>query len=378
MRRSKTPRVVLIVCRILFGLTFLFSGVVKAIDPMGTAYKINDYLIAFGLEGLTPISTVAAFVLITLEFCIGLCMFFGWFMKTISRVAAIFMAIMTLVTLWLAIFNPVSDCGCFGDAIKLTNWQTFYKNAALDVLLILIFVCLPSYRPFLQPAPTLLLLIIGAVIILSIQIHCYRHLPIVDFRPYKEGNNIVELMQVPEGMPTDKYDIKFIYEKDGRQREFTLEDYPADDSTWVFVEQKAVLIEKGYEPPIHDFSLTLSDMGDITDLVLGNPGYTFLLISTKLEDFSIKSLDKVKFVYAVAKPNGIPFYCMTSSSDDQIEEFKELYNIDFPIATSDETMLKTVIRSNPGLVLLKNGTVVKKWHYNDLPDDKEIISIIKQ
>lgn len=378
MKNSKAAQIILLVCRLLFGFTFIFSGFVKAVDPLGTAYKVNDYLVAFGMEDLAFLSLTCAFILITVEFCIGFCMTLGIFLKQTSWVAALFMLVMTPLTLYLAIADPVSDCGCFGDAIVLTNWQTFYKNVILDVILVAILICMRTYRPWLQPVPSFVAVGIGVIAGMGLQIHCYRHLPIIDFRPYKVGNNIAELMTIPEGMPADRYDISFIYEKDGVQKEFTLENYPADDSTWIFVEQKSVLVEKGYEPPIHDFSLTLPEMGDVTDLVLENPGYTFLLVSTKLEDCDTGHLDEINSIHSFARDNGIAFYGMTASTDDVIETFKAEHDIEFPIATSDETMLKTVIRSNPGLVLLKNATVTGKWHYNDLPSPKEIESIIKQ
>lgn len=378
MKNSKAAQIILLVCRLLFGFTFIFSGFVKAVDPLGTAYKVNDYLVAFGMEDLAFLPLACAFILITVEFCIGFCMTLGIFLKQTSWVAALFMLVMTPLTLYLAIADPVSDCGCFGDAIVLTNWQTFYKNVILDVILVAILICMRTYRPWLQPVPSFVAVGIGVIAGMGLQIHCYRHLPIIDFRPYKVGNNIAELMTIPEGMPADRYDISFIYEKDGVQKEFTLENYPADDSTWVFVEQKSVLVEKGYEPPIHDFSLTLPEMGDVTDLVLENPGYTFLLISTKLEDCDTGHLDEINSIHSFARDNGIAFYGMTASTDDVIETFKAEHDLEFPIATSDETMLKTVIRSNPGLVLLKNATVTGKWHYNDLPSPTEIESIIKQ
>lgn len=378
MKNSKATQIILLVCRLLFGFTFIFSGFVKAVDPLGTAYKVNDYLVAFGMEDLAFLSLACAFILITVEFCIGFCMTLGIFLKQTSWVAALFMLVMTPLTLYLAIADPVSDCGCFGDAVVLTNWQTFYKNVILDVILIAILICMRTYRPWLQPVPSFIAVGIGVIAGMGLQIHCYRHLPIIDFRPYKVGNNIAELMTIPEGMPADRYDISFIYEKDGVQKEFTLENYPADDSTWVFVEQKSVLVEKGYEPPIHDFSLTLPEMGDVTDLVLENPGYTFLLVSTKLEDCDTGHLDEINSIHSFARDNGIAFYGMTASTDDVIETFKAEHDLEFPIATSDETMLKTVIRSNPGLVLLKNATVTGKWHYNDLPSPTEIESIIKQ
>ena len=154
MKNSKAAQIILLVCRLLFGFTFIFSGFVKAVDPLGTAYKVNDYLVAFGMEDLAFLSLACAFILITVEFCIGFCMTLGIFLKQTSWVAALFMLVMTPLTLYLAIADPVSDCGCFGDAIVLTNWQTFYKNVILDVILVAILICMRTYRPWLQPVPS--------------------------------------------------------------------------------------------------------------------------------------------------------------------------------------------------------------------------------
>lgn len=375
MKRNRLARTLLVICRMLFGLTFLFSGFVKAVDPLGTAYKIGDYLDAFGIGELSFLAVAAAFVLIIIEFSIGFCMFFGIFVKQTSWVASAFMLFMTGLTLYIAIDNPVSDCGCFGDAVKLDNWHTFYKNIALDIILAVILICMRQYKEWLQPVPSAVMVLIAVLICLSIETYCYRHLPIIDFRPYKIGNNIPSLMTVPEGMPADRYETTFIYEKDGVRKEFGLDNFPADDSTWTFVDSKTVLVEKGYEPPIHDFSLQLPDMGDITDIVLENPGYTWLLVYPRLDKADTSEIDRINEIFDFADNNNMAFFGMTSSSDDEIDKFTELHNIKFRIATTDEITLKTIIRSNPGLVLLKKGTVTGKWHYNDLPDDKEIKSI---
>ncbi|HOH95611.1 MAG TPA: DoxX family protein [Candidatus Enterocola sp.] len=373
----QTKRWILIICRFIFGLTFLFSGLVKAVDPLGTTYKISDYLDAFSLGFFSDLSLVSAFLLIILEFTIGFNLVFGIQVKKTAWIAAAFMLVMTPLTLYLAIANPVSDCGCFGDALVITNWQTFYKNLILDALLVLILVFASEDRPIFSNWASYIIMLIPVLSCLGLELYCYNHLPIIDFRPYKVGNNLPSLMVIPDDAPSDEYNISFIYEKDGVQKEFNLENYPAEDSTWTFVSQNSVLIKRGYVPPIHDFSVQTED-GDITDLILENEGYTFLLISSKLEKADLSRQKDINALYDYINSKNISFYCLTSSFNDDVEAFKTTNNVKYPIGATDEITLKTIIRSNPGLVLLKAGNVVAKWHYNDLPTKNELKRIIKK
>lgn len=372
---NKTAKILLLITRLLFGSTFLFSGFVKAVDPLGTAYKVTDYFEAFGIPMLDGLSVVLAFLLITVEFCIGFCMFFNVKLKWTSILAALFMAVMTPLTLYLAIENPVSDCGCFGDAIILTNWETFYKNVALCVLLLVIFCTQKYAHPWLSHWGEWLFIGIATLISLCICTSGYVRLPFIDFRPYKIGNNITEGMQIPEDAPMDEYETTFVYAKDGVEKEFTLENYPADDSTWVFVSQNSVLVKQGYIPPIHDFSI-ITDDGDITDIVLETPGYTLLVISHKLEKADEDAVLEVKKIINSMGTNTIPCYWLTSSYSETVEAFKAKYQLEVTFGATDDITLKTIVRANPGLVLLKQGTVVAKWHHNALPEFSEINQLI--
>lgn len=365
----------LLISRLLFGATFLFSGFVKAVDPLGTAYKITDYFEAFGIPSFDWLSIIFAFILITLEFCIGFAMFFNVKLKETSYLALLFMLVMTPLTLYLAIENPVSDCGCFGDAIVLTNWETFYKNVILCVLLLMVFVTQKVNRPWLSEWGCWLFLSIAAFISLGICTYGYTHLPFIDFRPYKIGNNITEGMQIPDDAPMDEYETTFVYAKDGIEKEFTLENYPADDSTWVFVRQNSVLVKQGYVPPINDFSI-VTEQGDITDIVLETPGYTLLVISHKLEKVATNAIPQVNQILSWAEQHDIACYWLTSSYQDQVDAFRQRYQVTVPFGATDDITLKTIIRANPGLVLLRQGTVVAKWHCNQLPELSEINQII--
>ena len=189
-------------------------------------------------------------------------------------------------------------------------------------------------------------------------------LPPFDFRPYHLGANISEGMEIPEGAPQPKFETTFIMEKDGQRQEFTLDDYP--DSTWTFIDSKTVQTEKGYVPPIHDFSIVLHEE-DITEQILEDPGYTFLLCSPHLENADDSNFGDIDQIYEYAEEHDYPFYCLTASTDEAINRWIELTGAEYPFCTTDETTLKTVIRSNPGLVLLKAGTIIGKWSHNDLP-----------
>ena len=374
-KQSKAKSNLLLIARIIFGLVFLFSGFVKAVDPLGTAYKISDYLEAFSLTPLDFLALPAALMLIAAEFTIGFNILFNVHLKGTTWVASLFMLVMTPVTLYLAISNPISDCGCFGDAIVMTNWQTFYKNVVLCIILAIIALLQKQSRPWLSNWGAWVVTLLPILISFAISIYCYNLLPVLDFRPYKKGNNIIEGMQIPEDAPLDKYETTFFYEKDGIEQAFTLDNYPAEDSTWTFVRQESKLIEQGYVPPIHDFSIVTED-GDITDLILEDAGYTLLVISHKVEKAATKNIKCVKSTIANAKKAGANVIWLTSSYSDEIEEFKTQYGIEDTFGATDDITLKTIVRSNPGLVLIKDATVIEKWHHNALPSKDKLNQLI--
>ncbi|MBO4369736.1 MAG: DoxX family protein [Paludibacteraceae bacterium] len=371
-------RFISIICRVILGVVFLFSGFVKSVDPLGTAYKITDYFEAFGMDFFSGMSLPLAILLIIVEFTIGFNFLFGVQTRKTSWVAVLFMLVMTPLTLYLAIENPVSDCGCFGDAIVLTNWQTFYKNIAIDVLLLFVVLFSKYEFPWLSDWASLIVMAIPVIAVLSISVHAYRHLPQIDFRPYKIGNSIKDGMMLPEGAKTDKYNISFVYAKDGVEQEFSMADCPFGDSTWVFVRQNSVLLEKGDVPPIHDFTMQNDDGEDITEDVLDRDGYTLLVVSSKVEKANNKHWKDLNALYQYALSNRLAFYGMTATYSESLEQYKQQYHIKFPFVATDEITLKTIIRSNPGLVLLKGDVVEGKWHYNDLPTVEELKVIVKQ
>jgi uncharacterized membrane protein YphA (DoxX/SURF4 family) len=369
----KNKNNLVLVLRILLGCVFIFSGFVKAVDPLGFTYKMQDYLKEMGslFEQFGSMAFVASIALSAFEFLLGVNLIMGNRFKLTLWGTALFMAVMTPITLWIAIANPVHDCGCFGDALVISNWQTFAKNIVIDVVLVLLFIFKESNVPVVGNKSQWVVTFYAFIFSTAISFYGYEHLPIIDFRPYKIGTNIIESMTLPENAVKDSFNIKLIYAKNGVPKDFTLDNYPKDDSSWVFIDQKSELIRKGDEPPIHDFTIDDLNQGDITEEVLQNPGYTFLLIAY---DFSLadkSKSDKINQIYHYAKDNGYDFYCMTASVDEDIENYKTQTKAEYPIALADRITLKTIIRSNPGLVLIKNATVINMWHVNNLPEFKK-------
>ncbi len=352
--------------RILAGAVFIFSGIVKGVDPAGSAIKFGEYLEAFHLDFLHFLVLPMAFLLPLLEFLIGISLLFNIHVRWGERGFLWFMLFFTPLTLILALFNPVSDCGCFGDAVVLTNWQTFGKNVALLAMAFFLHHRRHLLQPTRPPATDHLLTGAYALFFLFLAWYSYVHLPLFDFRPYKIGANIPQEMTIPEDAPHDVYETTLIYEKDGVQKEFTMDNFPWQDTTWKFVDQRTVLVKRGYIPPIHDFSIVMPDGTDITDMVLSSKDPVFLLISPDFSEASEAGLNRAVRLFEALEKKGIAMYVVTASPEESaVERFGSHYPV--PWTGMDETTCKTVIRSNPGLVLVKEGTILAKWHHRDIP-----------
>ena len=354
-------------------LTFILSGYVKAIDPLGTQYKLNDYAAAMHLSEYIPdwLTLTGAIALAMTEFALGIFMLFAIRRHLVSRLMTAMMVMMTLITVWIFIANPVKDCGCFGDAIKLTNGETLLKNIVLLAAAIVTAMRPLDMARLISKSNQWIVTNYTLVYIVCTSIYCLYALPTFDFRPYHIGANIKKGMEIPEGAEQPEFETTFILKKNGQTREFTLDNYP--DSTWEFVDSKTIQTRQGYEPPIHDFSLTDTKTGDdITDDVLSRKGYTFLLISPSLAYADDSNFGDIDQIYEYASGHNIPFYCVTASTDDDINRWRDLTGAEYPFCNADETTLKTIIRSNPGLLLLKDATVIGKWSHNQLPDPDEL------
>ena len=317
-------------CRLLLAVVFILSGFVKAVDPLGTLYKMQDYLLAMNLGGWLPDMALLAFAvgLSALEFCLGIFLLFAIRRRLTSRAIVIVLAIMTPLTLWLALTDPISDCGCFGDALVLTNWQTFWKNIILLTAALVVAKWPFGMIRFISKSNQWIVINYSLLFILIISGWSLYDRPQFDFRPYHEGTDLRE--------------------------------------GWN-------LMMEGNESPYADFFIEKADDGeDITEQVLNNEGYTFLLIAPWLEKADDSQLDLINQVYEYAEDNDYLFYCLTASGESGISLWRDITGADYPFCQTDGTVLKTMIRSNPGLLLLKDGKVIRKWSHNRLPDEYDL------
>lgn len=366
-------------CRIIVALTFIFSGFVKAIDPIGLQYKLQDYLGAIGIPGFLPdwLLLIMAVLLAAVEFCMGIFLLFAIQRRLISKLIVVFMSIMTLITVWLVVANPVKDCGCFGDALHLTNTETLVKNIILlGCSIVIMQRPLAMFRFISESNQWIVINYTIVFIFVSSGLSLY-YLPLFDFRPYRIGTNIPRGMEIPKDAEQPQFETTFIMEKDGQRKEFTLNDYP--DSTWKFIDSKTVQVKEGYIPPIHDFSIADRKTGkDLTDSVLRHKGYTFLLIAPYLERADDSNFGDIDQLYEYAQTYNIPFYCLTASTAKAIQRWRDITGAEYPFCITDETTLKTIVRSNPGLLLLKDGTIINKWSHNQLPNGAKLSLPITQ
>lgn len=358
--------------RTLLGLTFIFSGFVKAVDPLGTTYKIGDYLGAFGAKldffnSLLPLAEPAAIALIAFELVLGICLTCNVWTKVTSWLALAMMIVMTPITLYLALTNPIHDCGCFGDALVLSNWATFWKNVVLLVLVVILLLTKKYIPETFVWWVNLIILLLSLGFAGGFMAYNLLHLPVIDFRPYKVGVNVLEEMEKGEELAAanpDEYEITFIYEKDGQQQEFTLENYPKNDSTWTFVDQKSVLVKEGFVPAIHDLAFITADddMEDLTYDILDSEDEVLLAIMYDLEKTNLQQAIRLNELYEQAQWDGKAFYAITGSGEEQISEFRFHTGAEYPFCTCDPITLKTIVRANPGIVVVQGGVIVDKYN----------------
>ncbi len=360
--------------RILFGLVFVFSGFVKGIDPWGSAYKFTDYFHAMHLDGLVWAAFPLGVILSFAEFAIGVAFLFNWRMRLFSWLGLLFMVFFTPLTLWIALKNPVTDCGCFGDALVISNWETFYKNLVFITLAIVVFVNRKWFAGQVKSKAPLVLSLITFVGYFGIVYYSYNHLPIFDFRPYKVGTNIPDAMSIPADAPQEIYENTFYYKNKntGEVEKFAEGNYPwQDTANWEYYDMESNLVQEGYEPPIHDFRIETPDGENIIDFFIYDENYVFMLVAYDLHQSSTKSQEEINTLANWAMEQGYSFICLTSTLPDEYYAFAEQNNAPYEFFNCDEITLKTMIRSNPGLIVLKDGNVIGKWHYNDIPSPEE-------
>lgn len=351
-------------CRLLLSLVLIVSGFVKAVDPVGFTYKLQEYAAAFSVDVFSD-DWLLFFAIIQamLEFLLGVFMLMGVYRKFISVFAFVMMLAFTLFTSYIYIASPVDDCGCFGEALIFSNGATLTKNVILLLLSIVVFLGRRRFVWYITSKSRWMVVIYSLFYICLVEGLSLSSLPVLDFRPYAVGNNLREMVEsVPE-----VYEVKLVYEKDGEKREFAQDNAP--DSSWVFVESRTELVKEGSKALIGDFAIIdWQTDEDIASQVLADTGYVYLVAIEFMEKASVSRVDKINDLYDYCVENGIPFYAMTSSGEEEIDLWRRRTGAEYPIYWSGNTMLRTMVRSNPGVVLLNNGIVVGKWNSESIPD----------
>ena len=361
------------VLRFAVAATFIFSGVVKLIDPHGTEYKIEDYAAAFHLSGLLPalLPLLLSVLVSVLEFTIGVFLLFGIRLRTTFCIMTIFLSLFTPLTLYLAIANPVPDCGCFGDALLLTHWQTFCKNIILLLATLVVWMRRNSVFRMISESTQWLLSLYTWVFALCFAGYNLYRLPVIDFRPYRVG---ADLRTQYEEMGKARYETFFIMSKEGETREFSLDNYP--DTTWTLIDTRTV-VAGGEDAGLGGFQVISMETGeDLTEVILQDSGYVFLLVAPYLEKADDGVMDRILEISEYSREYGYPLYCLTASEDNQVDVWRDITGADYDFLQADATVLKTMVRSNPGLILLHDGKVVGKWPSSDLPTETLLVGAL--
>ncbi len=357
------------ISRVIVGFLFIFSGVIKLNDPVGTQYKLEEYFEVFAADlpqfhdffiSLVPLALYFSVFLCTAEVVLGIALLVGYKPRTTSVLLLLITLFFTFLTFYSAYFNKVTDCGCFGAAIKLTPWTSFGK----DIFLLVLILILVFYRKKIKPLPTGIIVVLSTIASLGIAVYALRHLPIMDLLPYRVGANIPAQMK-----PSEPLRYQYIFEKNGEISKF--EQYPSD-TTLVFKEM--IVLNEDAKPKITDYKVW-NDTGDFTEETF--KGKKLFLIIKNFSDINTAALPAISKLVTRVKSNGIEPIVLTSGDSGEIEKFLREHQLTIPFYFVDATVLKTISRSNPGLWLLKDGTVKGKWHYNDTPEANEILDLVK-
>jgi len=356
--------------RLFVGILFIISGLIKLNDPVGFSYKLAEYFSepVFNLPFLVPFSLPLALFLVIIEVLLGIMLLIGYKSKFTIWSLLLMIVFFTFLTFYSAYYNVVKDCGCFGDALHLTPWQSFTKDVILLFFIFILFANKKLVKPLFNKGIQNLITSVGMVLAIFMAYHVLNHLPIIDFRPYKVGTNIKKGMEIPESAPQAVVEMTFIYKVNGVNKEFTEKDLTNIPEGAEFVDRKDKVISEGYVPPIHDFTM-MKDGSDYKDELLQEPKL-LMLVMYDLSKSDVDGMQKLEKLHQEATAKGYKVIGMTNSSEEEIQKAQKTYNLKFDFYTCDAIALKTIERANPSIVILEKGTVKQKVHYNDIQDLK--------
>lgn len=355
------------ISRILVGILFIISGLIKLNDPVGFSFKLEEYFSqgVLDLPFFEPYALAISIAVVIFEVLFGVILLLGFRVKFTVWSLLIMIIGFTFLTFYSAYFNKVTDCGCFGDAIKLTPWESFSKDIVLLILIVILFVGRKFITPVFRPNTIRVITLVSVVFCVIYGYYVLNHLPVVDFRPYKIGANIEDGMTVPDDAPKPIYDYAWRFEIDGEEKVIVTQgDYPSVDGEFIDVETTEV--QKGYEPPVHDF--TIEQNGEDFAASFFQESKLVMVIAYDLAKTNEEVYSEVKKVTDAALKKGFKVIGMSASNEQQTSKLVKDHKLNFEFYFTDETTLKTIVRSNPGVLRLENGTIQQKVHYNDLDE----------
>ncbi len=364
------------ISRILVGVLFILSGLIKANDTLGFSYKLLEYFEIFKLTFFDPYAVPISMFICIFEIVSGVALLLGIFNRLNSWLLLLMIVFFTILTGYSAITHKVTDCGCFGDAIKLTPMQSFNKDLVLMLLILIIFFNNKYINPLFNSVISNIALFFAFFVSTAFTIYTYMFLPVIDFLPYKKGNDIKALSTLPIDAPKDSITMVFVYEKNGQQFEFTPASIP-DDTNYHFVRRDDKIIREGAKAPIHDFKVSDEYGSDFTDSLFSSDGYKLILVQTKIEETRSAIGTQIESLAKECVDNHIEFWALTASNLEVAKVYKNQYHLPFTYYNMDATPLKSMARSNPALILLKKSTVIKKWSAYSLPSYKTLVKYMK-
>lgn len=377
-RRLDALCVLVNICSLLLAAIFIFSGFTKAVDPVGGAVKLQEYLAAFGINaiGFETVLAVCSILESSVEFMLGVNLLLGTNRKISAWGSLVIMLFMTALTLYIALTDAVTECGCFGDAVHLSNWQTFAKNVILLAASVVVAVFPGKICKLYVGKNGWLVQAYSFVFIVIVSLYSYYYLPLIDYRPYRIGQDIKKAMEIPHDAEAPVFETTFILEKNGERKEFSLDNYP--DSTWKFVDSKTVVKKHGFRPEISDFALFSSEGEDVTREVLNDKRFSFWIVMPRIENADNGVIDAIEDIYDYCRQYGYTIYGITASDSEKAMNWCRTAGMRIKFLNADETVLKTMIRSNPGVVLVKNGIILNKWGKNELPDEEKLVAKLEK
>lgn len=379
--KSQKTNYLLWFARLFTGLLFIFSGFIKANDPTGFGYKLEEYFHVFHTDFLNDYATSIAIVVCALEIILGIWLLLGIYKKLVAWGLLLLIIFFTFLTFYSAFFEVVTSCGCFGDAIPLTPWQSFGKDLVLLALILIIFVYRNQIAPLIKDSTNRgLVAAVTAILSFGIGIYTFMYLPFIDFLPYKIGNNIPSLMVLPEGKEGDVYEQIYSMKnvKTGETKTITDKIYMSEkvweDTNWEIVgEPQSKLVKKGYQVPITDLLITDAEGNDHTQEIINNPYYNLIIVAKDLSKTNVEAIEKInKIATKLTEDYNLRIVLLTASSSEDSDFLSDKLHLISEIFYADLIPLKSMVRANPGVLLLKSGTVIDKWHYNAMPDAKQI------